>query len=328
MHVAVLGPGALGCLFAAHLADAGVDASVTLVGRPGDHLAALRERGLRFTGLDGGTRTLDVAATADPAEAAPADVVLLTVKSYATADALADAVPLLDGAAVCTFQNGLGNAERVAEFVPEGDVLAGTTTHGATREGPGHVRHAGRGDTVVGRYFGPTDERARDLADRLTDAGIETSVTGDPRDAVWRKVLVNLGINAQTALARVENGALLDAAVGERLLERAVREGVAVARAEGRDLDGERAVERARRVARETASNRSSMRQDVESHRKTEVEALYGEVAERGLDWGVETPVVSTLADLVRLAETGYGERAGESSDSPSTSGSDGRGQS
>ncbi|MFC7166321.1 ketopantoate reductase family protein [Halospeciosus flavus] len=307
MHVAVLGPGALGCLFAAHLADAGTD--VTLVGRPGEHLAALREDGLRFTDREGETRTLDVAATADPATVAPVDVVLVTVKSYATADALTDAEALLDGAAVCTFQNGLGNAETVAEFVPEGDVLAGTTTHGATRERAGHVRHAGTGETTVGRYFALTDERTRDLAARLTEAGIETSVTDDPRSAVWQKVLVNLGINAQTALARVENGALVDSNPGERLLERAVREGAAVARADGRDVDTETAVERARRVAHETASNRSSMRQDVEADRRTEVEALYGEVARRSLELGIETPVVSTLADLVRLTETGYDRR-------------------
>jgi len=299
MHVSVLGPGALGSMFGGHLARAGVD--VTLVGRPGPHVDALGD-GLHLTLPDGHTETVDVAVTTDPAAAAPADVVLVCVKSYDTEDALSGARELLADADVCTFQNGLGNAETIAEFVPRARVLAGTTSHGATLEAPGHVRHAGYGDTRVGRFFAENDDRVRALAAALTNAGIDTDVVADARAAVWEKVLVNVGINAATALARVPNGRLADTDAGTRLVQRAVREAERVADAEGVDLS-EDPVEASLRVARETAANHSSMYQDLDRDRKTEIDSLNGEIVGRGRDHGVETPVNETLTDLVRLAQ-------------------------
>jgi len=299
MHVSVLGPGAVGSMFGGHLARAGID--VTLVGRAGPHVDALGD-GLRLTLPDGHTETVDVAVTTDPAAAAPADVVLVCVKSYDTEDALSGARELLADADVCTFQNGLGNAETIAEFVPRARVLAGTTSHGATLEAPGHVRHAGYGDTRVGRFFAENDDRVRALAAALTNAGIDTDVVADARAAVWEKVLVNVGINAATALARVPNGRLADTDAGTRLVQRAVREAERVADAEGMDLS-EDPVEASLRVARETAANHSSMYQDLDRDRKTEIDSLNGEIVGRGRDHGVETPVNQTLTDLVHLAQ-------------------------
>ncbi|QDX39598.1 ketopantoate reductase family protein [Salarchaeum sp. JOR-1] len=301
MRVAVLGPGAIGSLFGGRLDRSGVD--VTLVGRPGDHVTALARDGLRLTLPDGTTERVPVDVTTHPDSVGPVDVVLVCVKAYDTRSALADADALLDGAAVCTFQNGLGNAETIAEFVPASRVLAGTTSHGATLEAPGHVRHAGVGDTVVGNYVTDTSEAATALARALTDAGIETDVVADAARAVWEKVLVNAGINAATALAGVPNGRLADTDPGERVLRRAVEEAAAVADAEGIELTTD-PVAAASRVARRTAENRSSMRQDLDRGRRTEIDALNGEIVSRGRDHGIDTPVNETLTDLVRLAES------------------------
>ncbi|WP_336036959.1 ketopantoate reductase family protein [Halobacterium yunchengense] len=307
MHVVVLGAGAIGSLVAGSLAaadeGAAAGASVTLLGRDGEHERRVRERGLRFERPDGSETTVDVAATSDRAAAARADLLVVCVKSYDTAEALAGVAPHLDDAEVLTLQNGLGNAETVAERVPDERVVVGTTSHGAVLEGPGHLRHAGRGDTTVGRWFAANDDRVRETAALLSAAGIETAVTDDPERAVWAKVLVNLGVNAPTALARVRNGALVDEPAGRRLLEGAVAEGVAVAEVCGVDAP-EDAVERTRTVARRTATNRSSMRQDLEAGGRTEVEALYGEVARRAAAHDVDAPVTRTLADLLRLAES------------------------
>ncbi len=297
MRIAVLGGGAIGTLFGGLLRADGAD--VVLVDRDPETVAAA-ESGLRIEGVT--DVNIRVPATTDP-ESVRADAVLPCVKSYATADALESAGELLGSAAVCTFQNGLGNAETIAEFVPERRVYAGTTAHGATELGPAHVRHAGTGKTVVGRYFAPDDGLAPRLAARLSSAGIETAVTPTPHEAVWEKALVNVGINAPTALARVENGALTVGA-GERVLRRAVGEGAAVARAAGRSPP-EDIAERALDVARATGSNVSSMRADVAAGRKTEVESLHGELVRRGEELGVETPVNRTLADLLRLAYRG-----------------------
>ncbi|MFW5924071.1 MAG: ketopantoate reductase family protein [archaeon] len=300
MAVAVLGAGSLGTLVAARLAANGTP--VTLVGRSGAHLATIREEGILLVEADRSNR-IDVAATTDHESVGDADWLLVAVKSYDTATAMADVAPFLEGVPVLTLQNGLGNAETIAEFVDPERVLVGTTAHGASIPEPGTVRHAGVGRTVIGRYFAPSDETVESIAETLTTSGIETQVTDHPRDAVWEKVLVNVAINAATALARVPNGHLVRYEPGERLLRRSIEEGVAVARADGRTIPDD-IEERAMTVARQTATNRSSMRQDVESGSKTEIEALNGEIVSRGRDHDVDTPVNRTLTDLVGLAET------------------------
>ena len=302
MRVVLLGAGSLGSLFGGLLAAA--DADVTLLGRAGEHLDAVAADGLRLARPDGRTETIRVETATDPAAASDADLLVVCVKSYDTDEAMCEVTAHLGGADVLTLQNGLGNAETIADYVPRERVIAGTTTHGATLEDPGHVRHAGTGDTTVGRYFAPNDERVEAVARLFTEAGVETTVADDPETAVWTKVLVNVGINAATALARVPNGALVEEAAGERLLRRAVEEGVAVARAKGVDVP-EDAIERTREVAARTATNRSSMRQDVEHGARTEIEALNGELARLASEHGIDAPVNETLADLVRLADGG-----------------------
>jgi 2-dehydropantoate 2-reductase len=300
MRVVVLGAGSLGSLVGGRLAT--TEADVTLLSRESEHVEAVRESGLNLLCPDGGEVVVDVRVATDPVVAADADLLIVCVKSYDTDEAMADVAPSLDETDVLTLQNGLGNAETIAGHVPRERVIAGTTTHGAVPESPGVVRHAGRGDTTLGRYFAPNDDRVRDAARLLTEAGIETVVTDDPEAAVWTKVLVNAGINAATALARVQNGALLEHDSGEQLLERAVREGVEVARVEAVDVP-EDCVERAREVANQTATNRSSMLQDIESGKRTEIEALNGALARHATDADVAAPVNETLADLVRLTE-------------------------
>ncbi|AHG03546.1 2-dehydropantoate 2-reductase [Halobacterium sp. DL1] len=301
MRVVLLGAGSLGSLFGGLLATAGAD--VTLLGRDGDHIDSVAADGLRLSHPDGRTETVRVETATDPAAASDADLLVVCVKSYDTDEAMRGVAPHLNDADVLTVQNGLGNAETIAEYVPRERVIDGTTAQGATVEGPGHVRHAGGGETTIGRRFAPNDDTVLAVGELLTDAGVDTTPTEDPETAVWTKLLVNAGVNAATALARVPNGALVEDAPGERLLRRAVEEGVSVARAEGVDVP-ENAVERARAVAERTATNRSSMRQDVESGAHTEIEALNGELVRRADEHGVDAPVNETLTDLVRLAES------------------------
>ncbi|GGM72639.1 2-dehydropantoate 2-reductase [Halarchaeum rubridurum] len=308
MHVGVLGAGSMGSLFAGLLAAA--DVETTLLAHGGDHVAAVRERGLRIERADGEREVVDIDVVTDPAEAPALDAALVFVKSHATADAADEWRDALAGAHVATLQNGLGNAEALAARFDS--VLAGTTSHGAFVEKPGLVRHAGVGDTRLGRWCGPSDDAPACLAGTLSAAGVDTEVVAAPRTALWHKVLVNVGINAATALARVENGALAERDSGRRLLKRAVTEAARVARAEGVAVDDP--VEETVTVAERTASNVSSMRQDLEAGRETEVEALHGAVVARAVEHDLPAPVNRTLADLVRLA-------------GPQDSGSSGRGQ-
>lgn len=300
MHVAILGSGAMGSLFGGKLADSGVP--VTLVDVWEEHVAALQENGLELETPVGNHKRIEVEATTDPETVDDVDLVVVFVKSIHTAEAIEDAESLLENADVLTLQNGLGNPETIAEYVEEPWIIAGTTAHGSTLLGPGRIRHAGHGSTTIGRYFVDNDDRIRTIADRLSDAGLPTDVSGKIHEEIWEKVLVNVGINAATALSRVRNGRLAAEASGRRLVEAAVGEATAVARAEGYSIR-EDIADHVLSIAEQTAENRSSMRQDIEAGRKTEIETLNGEVVRRAEQLGIEVPVNRTLADLVRLAE-------------------------
>ncbi|WP_284012674.1 ketopantoate reductase family protein [Halobaculum litoreum] len=294
MDIVVFGAGALGSLVGGLLAR---DHHVTLVARD-PHARRVAGQGLRVTGeLDARVRPR---ATTDPTPAdLTCDLALVTVKAYDTA-AAARTLATGDPAVVCALSNGLTEETLVAEL---GDrVLAGSATYGAELVAPGEVRCTGVGRIHVGELDGGTSERAARVAAAFREAGLDCEADpGMPRRR-WEKLAVNAGINAVTALARVENGALADGPARDAA-HRAARETARVARAEGVDLTDDAAVAAVDTVVEETAANRSSMLQDVERGSRTEASEINGAVVDRAPAHGVATPTNRTLADLLRAWE-------------------------
>lgn len=301
LRVAVLGTGALGTLVAGHLARPaarGRVADVTVSGTWGDALATLRRDGVRITTADDAWQA-PVGAVELSRLRDPFDVVLVLVKSWRTS-AVAERAAAAAGrdGLVVTLQNGLGNAEILAAAAGAHRVVAGTTALGATLLAPGVVRCGGVGPTVLGGALPLLGE----LAALFVAAGLPTTTTDDLAAALWTKLAVNCAINPVTALAGVTNGRLLtDASLRERAVA-AAREVFAVAAAGGLALGGDPG-ERVLAVARDTAANRSSMLQDLERGRRTEIDALAGAVVAAGERLGVATPVNAALAAAVRRAE-------------------------
>ncbi len=302
MDVVVFGAGSLGSLIGGLLS---AEHDVTLVGRP-PHVDAVRADGLRLTGLIE-RRVYPDAVTELDADVTAADLAVVTVKAYDT-EAAAEALAGCDLGATLSLQNGMGNEETLAGRL-DCPVLAGTTDYGARYREPGVVECTGVGTVTLGPPPGDDGRSGGDLASRIGDAfgaaGIETRVESDMRPHLWEKLAVNAGINPVTALARVENGALLDGPAGE-VAEAAAEEVAAVARTAGVDLPDEASREAVRRVASATATNRSSMLQDVDAGRRTEVDAIAGYVVERADE---PVPVNATLAALLRGWEVGEGLR-------------------
>ncbi len=297
----MVGAGAMGCLYGGHLAEAGVDVSLVDVWR--EHVDAINANGLHTTGVSG-DRVVRVPATTNPETVGRVELVLVFVKSYDTAKAMQGSMPLIGGdTCVLTLQNGLGNLEAIAESVGLGRVLGGTTSHGSTLVGPGEIRHAGVGPTVIGALDRGSRGMAEKVADTFNGAGLLTRVSDDVRGDVWGKVLVNLGINALTALTGLRNGQLLEVPELRRLMRLAVEEGMSVATADGVNLAPIDHVAHVYEVAEATATNRSSMLQDVERGRRTEIDALNGAVVGLGERLGVETPVNRALTALVKGQE-------------------------
>lgn len=294
MHVVVVGAGSLGSLLGGVLAR---EHRVTLVGRD-PHVSAVRERGLRVTGVIDTTVYPD-AETTPPARC---DLALVTTKAFDTADAAA-ALTDTDAGCVLSVQNGLGN-ETVLRDRLDCPVLAGTCTYGARRTEPGVVACTGEGTITVGDPDGGPSEWAARVADGFSAAGLDTTASDEMPRLLWQKLAVNVGINATTALARTENGALTDGPASS-VAAAAARETATVARSEGIDLADETATDAVERVAHNTRANRSSMLQDIDAQRRTEVDAIVGPVA----DHAEPTPVAATLAGLLRAWEAERGLR-------------------
>ena len=208
------------------------------------------------------------------------------------------------GGTVMTLQNGMGNAESLAEVLDPARILAGTTSHGATLLGPGRIRHAGIGPTTIGAWAAVPEgrQRARQVAELFNSAGIETSEAEEVRTVLWNKLLINIGINAITALTAIKNGQLLDLEATRELSRAAVEEALAVARAGAIKVRPD-AVDIVFQVARATAANRSSMGQDVDHRRRTEIGAINGFIVAEARRLGLAAPVNGTLTALIQTLE-------------------------
>jgi len=305
MKIAVVGAGAMGSLFGAMLAEAGNE--VWLYDVWAEHVQTINKNGLTIE-REGQTRTLSIKATTAPEQIGQAQLVIIFVKSTHTASAAETARKLAgsDGA-VMTLQNGMGNADILSEFLNPERVLAGTTSHGATMLGPGSIRHAGIGATTIGAWAGtgPGRERARKLSDFLTKIGIATEAVDDVRSVLWNKLLINIGINAITALTSIKNGQILDLEITRELSRNAVEEAMKIA-GEMNIKVRKDAVDHVYAVAEATAVNRSSMGQDVDNKRQTEIGTINGFIVREAKRLGLKAPVNETLTALVETLQNHY----------------------
>lgn len=305
MKISVVGAGAMGSLFGAMLADAGNDVWLYDIWR--EHVRAINKNGLRID-RDGKTRTVKITATDDPKQIKTAELVIIFVKSTQTRSA-AETARALTGpeGVVMTLQNGMGNADIIAEFITPVQILAGTTSHGATLIGPGQIRHAGVGLTTIGAWSDSKQglHRAQQFSNFFNKAGIETEAIKDVRRVVWNKLLINVGINAITALTATKNGQILDLEATRELSRAAVKEATKVAQAKGVEVL-ENAVDQVFKIAAATGVNRSSMGQDVDNKRQTEISAINGYISSEAKRLGIEAPVNSTLTALIETLQYHY----------------------
>jgi 2-dehydropantoate 2-reductase len=296
VRIVVFGAGSLGSLLGGLLAH---EHRVTLVGRD-PHVSAIRENGLRISGAI--EARISPNATTDGTDLA-ADLVLVTVKSYDTAEA-ARTLSTGEFGAVLSLQNGIGNEERLARDL-DSPVLAGTASYGAALEKPGEVACTGVGRVVLGSPEGGESALAARVGEAVAGAGVEATVAADMPRRLWEKCAVNAGINPVTALTGTENGAIL-AEPAWPIAREAARETARVARENGVALSEETAVGALRRVTSATRENTSSMAQDLEKGRRTEIDAINGAVVEHARR---EAPTNALLVGLVKTWENSRGLR-------------------
>jgi len=298
--VAIVGAGAMGCLFAARLAEQG--ARVTLVDVDRERLSIIGRDGITLVD-DKGTRTLAVGASLAADVAGPVDLLLLFTKGMHSAAAIRSVAHLASSRPIAlTLQNGIGNAELLVEGFGAERVLLGTAHVPADLTGPASVETHGFGSLDLGGFTAEAHAHAPAVAALLEQAGFNAHVADDVNAAVWEKVAFNAALNAVAMICEVPNAGM-DNDPGRRLAAKVVDETADVAAAKGLGLDRERIVATIDAALREHAHHKASMLQDRELGRPTEIETINGAIAREGARLGVPTPVCDTLSDLVRIIE-------------------------
>ncbi len=298
MKLMVFGAGALGSVVAARLAEVH---EVSLVGRR-NHVDAINERGLVISGHTEMVQT-NLEAVTDPSELTGAipDAVLLTVKAYDTAAAVESLAAFANDAIFVSLQNGLGNEEILIERASK--VLGAVINQGATMLGPGEVFHAGSGEITIGPFAGTDELDAEAIAAALAEAGFPAHAVADIRERIWAKAILNAAVNPLSALLRKRTGELIESEPLVEAMRQVVEESVAIAAACGISLETSDIIETIYTVAKATRDNKSSMYQDLEKGRRTEIEAINGALIDRAKEHGLPCPANELLARLVRAAE-------------------------
>jgi 2-dehydropantoate 2-reductase len=287
-----MGAGGVGCYYGAMLARAGCD--VTLIARA-QHVEAVKRSGLRLE-----TKAFDervrVQASTEPQAVRGADLILFSVKSPDTEAAGAALKPYAGHAAVMTLQNGVDNAERLAEVLGR-EVIAAAVYTAVEMAGPGHVKHHGRGELVIGRGA------ASDAIARLfAAAGVSLEVSDNIGGVMWAKLVANCAYNALSAITQLPYGRLVAGAGIEAVMRDVVDECIAVARASGVEIPGD-VHEAVRRIAQTMPAQYSSTAQDLARGKPTEIDHLNGVVVRMGEARNVPAPVNRVLWSLVKLLE-------------------------
>ena len=300
MKICIIGCGAVGSLFAAHLARAG-KAEVFAYDVSQLHVDAINARGLRLSGAADFTARLH--ATSDPQQLPRCDYGIVATKAIHTRSAIAQTAHIFDEhSAVCSVQNGVGNEEIIAEHVKY--VIRGTTFPAGHPIAPGHIGYDIKGDTWIGP-FEPTNtpyNRVEELAAIITRSGMNTIGLRDARGAQWTKLIFNAATNPVGALTLLHHGAATRFGPTGQLSNDLIAEGEAVAKKLGIELHGD-ARELVQKGANAPGKHKASMLQDVLAKRQTEVDFMNGAIMKEGEKLGVPTPLNRALWQLIKGLE-------------------------
>ncbi len=311
MKIGIIGPGALGCLFASKLfLAAETQDRILLIDHRDARADCLNSKGITFESTTSDQQQLAIPVSSKPADIGPLDVLFSCVKSYQLDRSITFAAPLLSPTTLLIFlQNGISHL-KYGNRLPRGIPVLATSSEGATRIASGHIRHAGSGQTFLG-FLSPQEQttcnKLSAVQSLLQKGGISCTVSKDIRSRVWAKLFINVGINALTAIHNIPNGRLLTSDPVLKQLKGLVGEAEQVAIASGISIQ-EDPVATTLTVCKHTAENVSSMLQDVRNHRPTEINAINGAISQLGRNYNIATPLNDSITSQIRDIEGTYNE--------------------
>lgn len=305
MKIVIIGAGAIGSLFAALLARSKSENEIWILDKDQARAKRFNSQGIEVEGIS--NFKAKIKATSNAQDIGKADLIIIAVKSYHTEQAVKSIPPLLtQETKVLTIQNGLGNLEIISEIAGAERTLGGVTSHGATLIKEGHVKHAGAGETIIGRLDGKIFADVRTVANILNEAKIETKMSKDIKSVIWSKLIINVGINALSAITKLKNGELVKQEGVKEILRQAVSEAARVTKRKGIKLLYDDPIQKVESVCIATSPNVSSMLQDVLNKKHTEIDSINGAVSRHGRGLSIKTPINDMLFALVKTIESTY----------------------
>jgi 2-dehydropantoate 2-reductase len=304
MKIVIVGPGAMGCLLAAFLSKAKVD--IWILDKDKERAAKITQSGIDLTGISGEWH-VKAKASSDIKDIGTTDLVIICVKSYDTKQAITHSKALIgENTSVLTLQNGIGNIEIISEVISPDKVIGGVTNLGATLLDTGKTRHAGKGETVIGRIDAKITVEMREIRELFNKCGLEMRISKDIKSLLWSKLIINVGINALTAITRLNNGKLTEFEGTRRIMREAVTEAVRISKRKRIKLSYDDPLAKVESVCEATSGNISSMLQDCLRKKRTEIDFINGVIVRLGQELSIPVPVNSMLVDLVKTIEASY----------------------
>lgn len=300
MNIKIIGAGAMGSIYAAML---GKKHDVTLIDNYSPVVDEINARGLTIEEADGSKNVYRVRAEIGGTDNEPCDLAIVFVKDTATEAAVKTNLGIIgEKTVVLSLQNGIGNEEVLARFVPRDRILLGTTKHNAVVKGVGVVYHSGAGATNIGSVAGNAVLAER-VVSEFRAADIETNAVENVNYLLWEKLFVNMTINPVTALLGTTISTLESDPYARDLARALVDEAVIVAKAEGLAFDADKVFAALMETCRKVGSGKASMCQDIERGRRTEIDFINGAVVAAGKRHSVPTPCHETIVRLIHAKE-------------------------
>jgi 2-dehydropantoate 2-reductase len=305
LNVAVLGAGAMGCLFGGLLAEKGL--KVTLIDVWKEHIDAINKNGLKMDGF-GGDRFIKINATNDPKSISPVDVVIVMCKATALEQALTNAKNIVgDKTVLMSFQNGIGHEAIMQNIVGVDKVLGGTTTQASNILGPGHIKNHASLPSWIGEYEGGLSDRVKDIAETFTAYGLETIASDNVKKRKWMKLFALTAVGPLSAIFDMHHTELYvtnkESKLARELGKQIILETRKVAQADGVEVSEDECLEMFLKIVDSNQTNKSSMAFDIQYKRKSEIDFINGSVSKIGKKHGVPTPLNDMLYKIIKVKE-------------------------
>lgn len=302
MKIVIVGPGAMGCLLAAFLSKSKEE--IWILDYKKERAEKIAQSGITLENAPGIIQAKPKCSSSAN-NIGLADLVILCVKSYDTKKAILEVKTLVgENTSVLTLQNGIGNIEIIAEVVGNDRTIAGVTNLGVTLTDTGKTKLGGKGETVIGRLDGKMTVIMRSIREIFNKAGLETKISRDIKGLLWSKLIINVGINALTAITRLNNGRLMEFEGTRRIMREAVTEAIRIAKRKRIKLTSDDPLAKVEAVSEATSNNTSSMLQDILHGKRTEIDFINGVIVRLGQELRIPVPVNQMLVDLVKTIES------------------------